>query len=98
MTETDAAPLDLSFLNAVLGQMLAASKMQDFCQHALEQIRAITGFDRVAIYRFAADESGEIIAEAIREDLSPWLGLHYPASDLPQQARAMYLKLAVLHS
>ena len=92
VTETNAAPLDLSFLNGALGQMLAASKVQEFCQHAVEQVRAITGFDRVAIYRFAADESGEIVAEAIREDLSPWLGLHYPASDLPQQARAMYLK------
>ena len=92
VTETDAAPLDLPFLNAALGQMLAAGKVQEFCQHAVDQVRAITGFDRVAIYRFAADESGEIVAEAIRADLSPWLGLHYPASDLPQQARAMYLK------
>ena len=90
--ETDAAPLDLSFLNAALGQMLAAGKVQEFCQHASDQVRAISGFDRVAIYRFAADESGEIVAEAIREDLAPWLGLHYPASDMPQQARAMYLK------
>ena len=92
VTETDAAPLDLSFLNAALGQMLAAGKVQEFCQHAVDQVRAITGIDRVAIYRFAADESGEIVAEAIREDLAPWLGLHYPASDLPQQARAMYLR------
>lgn len=92
VTETDTVPLDLSFLNGALGQMLAASRVQEFCQHAVEQVRAITGFDRVAIYRFAADESGEIVAEAIREDLPPWLGLHYPASDLPQQARAMYLK------
>ena len=92
VTETDTGPLDLPFLNAALGQMLAASKVQEFCQYAVDQVRAITGFDRVAIYRFAADESGEIVAEAIRGDLAPWLGLHYPASDLPQQARAMYLK------
>lgn len=92
VAETDTAPLDLPFLNAALGQMLAAGKVQEFCQHTVDQVRAITGFDRVAIYRFAADESGEIVAEAIRGDLSPWLGLHYPASDLPQQARAMYLK------
>ena len=92
VAETDAATLNLSFLNAALGQMLAANKVQDFCQHAVDQVRAITGFDRVAIYRFAADESGEIVAEAIRENLPPWLGLHYPASDIPQQARAMYLK------
>ena len=89
---TDAAPLDLAFLNAALAEMLGAETVLDFCQHAVAQVRALTGFDRVAIYRFAADESGEIIAEALREGLPPWLGLHYPATDIPQQARAMYLK------
>ncbi len=92
VSETDAAPLDLPFLNAALGQMLAAGSVLDFCQHAVEQVRGITGFDRVAIYCFAEDESGKIIAEARHADLPPWLGLHYPATDLPQQARAMYLK------
>jgi chemotaxis family two-component system sensor kinase Cph1 len=90
--EHETSRLDLPFLNAALSQMLAAGSVADFCQYAVEQVRAITNFDRVAIYRFAPDESGEIIAEACREDLAPWLGLHYPASDIPQQARAMYLK------
>ena len=92
VAETDAAPLDLPFLNAALGQMLAAPTMLEFCKHAVEQVRAITSFDRVAIYQFAPDGSGEVIAEATYPDLPPWLGLHYPASDIPQQARAMYLK------
>jgi chemotaxis family two-component system sensor kinase Cph1 len=90
--EHEASRLDLPFLNLALSQMLSAGSVADFCQYAVEQVRAITNFDRVAIYRFAPDESGEIIAEACREDLAPWLGLHYPASDIPQQARAMYLK------
>ena len=92
MEEAAPASLDLPYLNTALSQMLSAGSVADFCQYAVEQVRAITGFDRVAIYRFAADESGEIIAEACRPDLAPWLGLHYPASDIPQQARAMYLK------
>ncbi|GAB3293484.1 ATP-binding protein [Hymenobacter tenuis] len=92
VAENSPPALDLPFLNAALGQMLAATTVLEFCQHAVEEIRGITGFDRVAIYRFAADESGEIIAEAKRDDLDPWLGLHYPATDIPQQARAMYLK------
>ncbi len=92
VTESDTPPLDLPFLNAALSDMLAAGKVLEFCQHAVDQVRAISGFDRVAIYRFEADESGEIIAENIRPDLPPWLGLHYPASDVPVQARAMYLK------
>jgi light-regulated signal transduction histidine kinase (bacteriophytochrome) len=90
--ETPPASLDLLFLNAALNQMLGAGSMAEFCQYAVEQVRAITGFDRVALYRFAPDESGEVTAEAVRPDLPPWLGLHYPASDIPQQARAMYLK------
>ena len=92
LAETDAAPLDLAFLNAALAEMLGAETVLEFCQYAAAQVRAITGFDRVAVYRFAPDESGEIIAEALREGLPPWQGLHYPASDIPQQARAMYLK------
>ena len=92
VAETDAAALDLPFLNEAMSDMLAAGSVLAFSEYAAGQVRAITGFDRVAIYRFAADESGEVIAEAIRPGLSPWLGLRYPASDIPQQARAMYLK------
>ena len=83
---------DLPALNLTLGRLLTADSVLECCQVAAEQVRAITGFDRVAIYRFAADESGEVIAETLREGLAPWLGLHYPATDIPQQARAMYLK------
>ena len=90
--ESGPASLDLPYLNAALSQMLTAGSVTEFCQYAVEQVRTITGFDRVAIYRFAPDESGEVTAEAVRPDLPPWLGLRYPASDIPQQARAMYLK------
>ena len=83
---------DLPALNLTLGQLLGADSLLDCCRVAVEQVHALTGFDRVAIYRFADDGSGEIIAEHMRPDLSPWLGLHYPATDVPQQARAMYLK------
>ncbi|SFQ53631.1 ATP-binding protein [Hymenobacter arizonensis] len=92
VTDAAAPALDLPFLNEAMSQMLAATGVREFCQYAVEQVRAITGFDRVAIYRFAEDESGEIVAEAKHPDLDTWLGLHYPASDIPKQARAMYLK------
>lgn len=90
--ETAASVLDLPSLNVALGQMLGATSVLEFCEHAVEQIRNITGFDRVVMYRFAEDASGEVVAEAKRDDLDPFLGLHYPATDIPQQARAMYLK------
>ncbi|OON68646.1 hypothetical protein B0919_12320 [Hymenobacter sp. CRA2] len=84
--------LDLPSLNAALGQLLSATSLQDFCQFTVDQIREISGYDRVLMYRFAADASGEVVAEAKRDDLEPFFGLHYPATDIPQQARAMYLK------
>ena len=56
------------------------------------QMRRITGFDRVWVYRFHEDWHGEIIGESMREGIEPWLGLHYPASDIPTQARALFLK------
>lgn len=54
-------------------------------------IRKLTGFDRVMVYRFLEDDSGAVIAEDRRSDLTPYLGLHYPASDIPVQARRLYV-------
>jgi len=59
-------------------------------QLAVEQIAAITGFDRVMAYRFRHDDSGDVVAEAVRPDLHPYLGMRYPASDIPAQARRLY--------
>jgi chemotaxis family two-component system sensor kinase Cph1 len=56
------------------------------------EIKAFTGFDRVMVYRFAPDFHGEVIAESVENDMEPFLGLHYPASDIPAQARELYLK------
>ena len=53
--------------------------------------REIAGYDRVMFYRFDADGHGEIIAEAKEDHLEPYLGLHYPESDIPQRARALFL-------
>jgi len=56
----------------------------------VKEISKLTGFDRVMIYKFHPDNSGEVIAEEIREDLDSYLGLHYPATDIPQPARRLY--------
>lgn len=53
-------------------------------------IRTITGFDRVMVYQFDADWNGEVIAERRRDDLNTFLGLHYPSTDIPAQARELY--------
>ncbi|MEV7973844.1 SpoIIE family protein phosphatase [Cellulomonas sp. NPDC089187] len=59
---------------------------------AARHVRRLTGFDRVMVYRFDAEYNGEVVAEAKRGDLEPFFGLHYPASDIPPQARALYEK------
>ena len=56
------------------------------------QVRLLTGFDRVMVYRFLSDDIGEVIAESLADDVQPYLGVRYPASDIPPQARALYLR------
>ncbi|ADC61659.1 ATP-binding protein [Allochromatium vinosum] len=60
-------------------------------QNATELFRSLTGHDRVMVYRFDPDWHGEVVAESCRPDLEPYLGLHFPASDIPAQARRIFL-------
>ncbi|GLV55374.1 histidine kinase [Dictyobacter sp. S3.2.2.5] len=60
-------------------------------QLIVEKIRQFTGFDRVMMYRFEADDHGVVIAESKRADLETFLDLHYPESDIPAQARRLYV-------
>ena len=53
-------------------------------------MRRLTGFDRVMIYRFDEDWNGQVVAEDRADGLNSFLGLRYPASDIPAQARALY--------
>lgn len=66
--------------------------MAAFYREGARQVRALVQFDRVMVYRFAADGSGEVVAEACRPGIGKFLGLHYPASDIPAQARQLYLR------
>lgn len=77
-------------LKATLSQLDRMPTLESFCQKAAEQVKEFTGFDRVMVYRFAEDDSGHVIAEARRSDLESYLGLHYPAADIPRQARELF--------
>ncbi len=57
----------------------------------LAAFRTITGYDRVMLYHFKDDWSGEVIAEATSPSLGSYLGLHFPASDIPAIARNLYM-------
>ncbi|MGA9378969.1 MAG: GAF domain-containing protein, partial [Phormidium sp.] len=67
-----------------------ANNFQEMTELLAQEVRKITGYDRVMIYQFEPDESGIVIAEDKRQGLEPFLGLHYPASDIPKQARKLY--------
>lgn len=66
--------------------------IQQLFDRAASEVRQLTGYDRVMVYRFDDDGHGEVIGEARHPRLEPLLGHHYPASDIPRQARALYLR------
>jgi two-component system, chemotaxis family, sensor kinase Cph1 len=69
-----------------------AESLQEVCQSIADETRSITGYDRVMIYRFDKDYNGEVFAESKRDDIQSFLGHHYPHTDIPAQARELYLK------
>ncbi|SER23561.1 ATP-binding protein [Lentzea albida] len=72
----------------------------DVCASAVAEIRALTGYDRVVAYRFDGEAGpGEVIAESVADGLEPWLGLWFPATDIPPQARRLYERnwIRVIH-
>jgi len=75
-----------------LSKILDGKTLRHVLQNAAEQVKEIIHYDRVMIYKFWEDGHGEVIAEAKNEEAEPFLGLHYPASDIPKQARELYKK------
>jgi light-regulated signal transduction histidine kinase (bacteriophytochrome) len=67
------------------------NSVSDLCSVAARELRKLTGFERVMMYRFHDDEHGEVIAEDVAPGLDPYLGLHYPATDIPAPARRVFL-------
>ncbi len=80
-----------------LKSLQCAESFQFFLDKLASEMRKLTGFDRVMIYRFAEDKSGEVVAEAKATDLEPYLGLHFPASDIPEPARRLFALSALRH-
>ncbi|MCU0687014.1 MAG: GAF domain-containing protein, partial [Polyangiaceae bacterium] len=73
-----------------IARLQGAATLAQFCDVAASALRTLTGFDRAMVYRFHADGHGEVVAESKRDELPPWRGLHYPASDIPEPARAIF--------
>ncbi|MFY0481019.1 ATP-binding protein [Flavobacterium sp. PLA-1-15] len=75
-----------------LSYMNATHTLKELCEMVVKGTREITGYDRVMVYRFDKDYNGEVFAESVRDDLEPFLGLHYPHTDIPAQARELYMQ------
>lgn len=87
---TGLLPAPLSVLRSMLARVERQTVPRAMYREAARQIRALTGLDRVMVYRFADDGTGDVVAESADNELPPFLGLRYPASDIPVQARALY--------
>ncbi|KAJ0940660.1 putative PAS domain, phytochrome, GAF domain, histidine kinase/HSP90-like ATPase [Helianthus annuus] len=71
-------------------QSLPGGNIKLLCDTVVRNVRELTGYDRVMVYKFHEDEHGEVVAESKRDDLDPYLGLHYPATDIPQASRFLF--------
>src|ERR687893_2448945 len=79
-----------SNLGGALELLQSIPDIQILCETTAEEVRRITGFDRVMVYKFDPEWNGEVIAEAKAEDTGSYLHHHFPASDIPPQARRLY--------
>ena len=87
-----AEPTGSSLIRETLRQLDQEDEVIACCRMVAGQIRQLTGFDRVMIYRFSENWDGEVISESHNDRLPAMLGHHFPASDIPPQARALYAR------
>jgi len=90
---TDLAPEVIAgTLSAAVQRFSSAPSVGTLADAVVQAMRDLTGYDRVMVYKFDPDGHGKVIAESRHPRLAPLLGHHYPASDIPQRARALYLR------
>ena len=82
----------IALIGPLMAQLEPIKTIPALCDKAAELVRQIIGYDRVMVYRFLSDESGEVVAESRDPKSESFLGLRYPRADIPQQARELYLR------
>jgi len=91
--EFEASTIDFDIQQLVgksVATILANKGITGLLGQAAAEVKQLIGYDRVMIYKFQEDGHGEVVAEVKNEELEPFFGLHYPASDIPKQARELY--------
>lgn len=86
----DAALRSYQMIQSALLRLQNSLNIPDLWTTVVAEVSRITGYDRVMVYKFDRDDHGYVIAEQKRDHHSPFLGLHYPATDIPDQARRLY--------
>jgi light-regulated signal transduction histidine kinase (bacteriophytochrome) len=97
--ELEPAPEALTSPGILMGGIEAAAvaferapSFEALCELAAAEFRRLTGYDRVMVYRFLDDDAGAVVAEDKRDDLHSFANHRFPASDIPRQARELYLR------
>ncbi|MGM3308773.1 ATP-binding protein [Anabaena sp. WFMT] len=80
---------------ASINQLEATKNLREFGQIIVQEVRKVTGFDRVMLYKFDDDGHGSVIAEEKIENLESYLGLHFPESDIPKPARKLFISNSI---
>jgi len=81
----------LALAQSIFAKLRQKRSLIELCEHVAQELRQLTRYDRVMVYRFDAAGNGEVVAEDRIPEIEPFLGLHYPASDIPAQARRLYM-------
>ena len=81
----------VAVVRSMLASLPSKSGAVELLQSATKSLRRLTGFDRVMGYQFLDDGTGEVVAEEKSPGVDPFLGLRYPASDIPQVARNLMI-------
>ncbi|WP_371346786.1 HWE histidine kinase domain-containing protein [Ancylobacter sp. IITR112] len=86
----DGPALDLA--RSMFARVRGEKDIDRLLEHSTRLVRSLLGYDRVMIYQFAEDGAGQVVSEDKREDLESFLHQWFPASDIPQQARTLYVR------
>jgi len=80
---------EMSLVQPLIARVRRTRDVKTACEQAAMALQIMSGFDRVMVYQFDEDGTGEVIAEKRKSHMDPFLGLRSPASDIPKQARAV---------
>ncbi|WP_218054349.1 histidine kinase dimerization/phosphoacceptor domain -containing protein [Phenylobacterium immobile] len=86
------AAMILARLSAAAASFERAATLEALCQQAARAFRDLTGFDRVMIYQFIEESAGAVVAEDKVDELPSFMRHHFPGTDIPRQARALYVR------